>query len=79
MSSPAGFALLAPKGTPAAIVAKLNSALKAAVADPAVRAQFQKQGAETVYLPPDQSQKFIADEIAKYRDIIIKAGIPQID
>jgi tripartite-type tricarboxylate transporter receptor subunit TctC len=73
------FALLAPKGTPAAIVTKLNGALKAAVADPAVRAQFQKQGAETVYLPPDQSQKFIVDEIAKYRDIITKAGIPQID
>ena len=73
------FALLAPKGTPAAIVTKLNGALKAAVADPAVRAQFQKQGAETVYLPPDQSQKFIVDEIAKYRGIITKAGIPQID
>jgi tripartite-type tricarboxylate transporter receptor subunit TctC len=73
------FALLAPKGTPAAIVTKLNDALKAAVADPAVRAQFAKQGAETVYLPPDQSQKFIADEIAKYRDIITKAGIPQIE
>jgi tripartite-type tricarboxylate transporter receptor subunit TctC len=73
------FALLVPKGTPAAIVAKLNSALKAAVADPALRAQFQKQGAETVYLPPDESQKFIADEIVKYRDIITKAGIPQIE
>jgi tripartite-type tricarboxylate transporter receptor subunit TctC len=73
------FALLVPKGTPAPIVAKLNTTLKAAVADADVRARFQQQGAETLYLGPQQSQKFIADEIVKYRDIITKAGIPQID
>jgi tripartite-type tricarboxylate transporter receptor subunit TctC len=73
------FALLAPKGTPAAIVAKLNSEVKAALADPEVRARFQQQGAQTDYRPPDQSKKFITDEIVKYRDIITKAGIPQIE
>jgi tripartite-type tricarboxylate transporter receptor subunit TctC len=73
------FALLAPKGTPAPIVAKLNNALKESVADPDVRSRFQQQGAETLYLPPDQAKKFIADEIVKYRDIITKAGIPKID
>src|SRR6266567_4187471 len=44
------FALLAPKGTPGAIVAKLNSELAAAVADPDVRAKFALQGAETMSL-----------------------------
>jgi tripartite-type tricarboxylate transporter receptor subunit TctC len=73
------FALLAPKGTPLPIVAKLNNALKESVADPDVRSRFQQQGAETLYLPPDQAKKFIADEIVKYRDIITKAGIPKID
>jgi tripartite-type tricarboxylate transporter receptor subunit TctC len=73
------FALLAPKGTPPAIVTKLNGALKAAVADPQVRAGFQRQGAETMYLSPDQSAKFISDEIKKYHDIIVNAGIPQIE
>jgi tripartite-type tricarboxylate transporter receptor subunit TctC len=73
------FALLAPKGTPPAIVDKLNSEMKMALADPDVRARFQQQGAETEYLPPDQAKKFISDEIAKYRDIITKAGIPQIE
>jgi tripartite-type tricarboxylate transporter receptor subunit TctC len=73
------FALLAPKGTPAPIVAKLNDALKESAADPDLRARFQQQGAETMYLPPDQAKKFIADEIAKYRDIITKAGVPKID
>jgi tripartite-type tricarboxylate transporter receptor subunit TctC len=73
------FALMVPKGTPAPIVAKLNDEVKAALADPAVRARFQQQGAETDYLPPDESKKFIADEVVKYRDIITKAGIPQIE
>ena len=73
------FALLAPKGTPAPIVNKLNAALKQAVADPQVHAGFERQGAETMYLPPDQAAKFIVDEIKKYHDIIDNAHIPQIE
>ncbi len=73
------FALLAPKGTPAEIVTKLNTELAVALADPEVRAKFQLQGAEPVSLPPDQAKKFISDEVKKYRDIITKAGIPQIE
>lgn len=73
------FALLAPRGTPPAILAKLNGALKAAVTDESVRARFAQQGAEAIYMALDQSKQFIGDEIAKYHDIITKAGIPQID
>jgi tripartite-type tricarboxylate transporter receptor subunit TctC len=73
------FALLAPKGTPAAIVGKLNSEVAAALADREVRAKFQLQGAEPVSLPPEQAKKFISDEIKKYHDIIIKSGMPQIE
>jgi tripartite-type tricarboxylate transporter receptor subunit TctC len=73
------FALLAPHGTPPAIVARLNSELKAAIEDPTVRARFAQQGAEPVYMTLDQSKKFIGDEIVKYRDIITKAGITQIE
>ena len=73
------FALLAPHGTPPAIVAKLNSDLKAAVEDPAVRARFAQQGAEAIYVTLGQSKTFLGDEIVKYHDIITKAGIAQID
>lgn len=69
------FALLAPKGTPADIVAKLNSELAAAIADPDVRSKFALQGAVPMSLPPDQAKAFISDEIRKYHDIITKAGI----
>jgi tripartite-type tricarboxylate transporter receptor subunit TctC len=73
------FALLAPRGTPPAILAKLSGALKAAVNDESVRARFAQQGAEATYMTLDQSKQFIADEIVKYHDIITKAGIAQID
>jgi tripartite-type tricarboxylate transporter receptor subunit TctC len=73
------FALLAPHGTSSAIVARLNSELKAAVEDPAVRARFAQQGAEAISMTFDQSKKFLGDEIVKYHDIITKAGIAQIE
>ncbi len=72
------FALVAPAGTPKPILEKLNKELNAALADPAVKAGFAKAGAETIGMPYDKVKKFHADEIAKYRDIITKAKIPQI-
>jgi tripartite-type tricarboxylate transporter receptor subunit TctC len=73
------FALLAPKGTPAAIVTKLNDEVVAALGDRDVRARFQLQGAEPVSLPPEQAKKFVSDEIKKYHDIIVKSRMPQIE
>jgi tripartite-type tricarboxylate transporter receptor subunit TctC len=73
------FALMVPKGTPAPIVAKLNSEIKAASADPDIRERFHQQSAEPMYLAPGDAAKFVSDEIKKYRDIITAAGIPQIE
>jgi len=73
------FALAAPGGTPRAILEKLNKELTAALNDPAVRQSFEKAGAETMALPLDQAKKFHIDEIKKYRDIIMQAGIPLIE
>jgi tripartite-type tricarboxylate transporter receptor subunit TctC len=73
------FALLAPAGTPKPILEKLNKELNAALADPQVKAGFEKAGAEVLAMPLDQAKKFHASEIVKYRDIIAKAGIDKID
>jgi tripartite-type tricarboxylate transporter receptor subunit TctC len=72
------FALLVPKGTPAAIKEKLNQEVKKALDDPKVKAAFEKAGAETMWEPVAKSKQWQKDEIAKYRAIIAKAGIPQI-
>ena len=73
------FALLAPKGTPAPIVAKLNRELGAALADRDVRARFQTLGAEPVHLTPEEAKQFISREIKKYHDIVTTAGISPIE
>jgi tripartite-type tricarboxylate transporter receptor subunit TctC len=73
------FALLAPGGTPKPILERLNKEVEAALKDPAVKQAFEKQGAETMAMPLEQAKKFHHDEIIKYRDIITKAGIAQIE
>jgi tripartite-type tricarboxylate transporter receptor subunit TctC len=72
------FALLAPRGTPKPIVTKLNQELAAAIADPVVRERFHQQGAEPVAVSPEEAAKFLSAETLRFREIITKAGIPQI-
>jgi tripartite-type tricarboxylate transporter receptor subunit TctC len=72
------FVMLAPKGTPQAIVDKLNRELNAALADEGVRARYAEQGAQPVILSPQQLAGFIFSEVAKWAKVITAAGIPQI-
>jgi len=72
------FALLAPKGTPKPIVARLNRELAAAIADPAVRDRFVQQGAQPMAVSPEDAAKFVSSEVVKWRNVITKAGIPII-
>jgi tripartite-type tricarboxylate transporter receptor subunit TctC len=73
------FALLAPGGTPKPILERLNKELHAALNDPQVKAGFESAGAEVMMMGLEESKKFHAAEIVKYRDIITKAGIQKID
>ncbi len=69
------LALLGPAGTPKPVIDKLYKALQEAVNDPAVRARFVEQGAEPVASGPEELQKFVVSETAKWHGIITKAGI----
>ena len=73
------FALLAPGKTPKPILERLSKELADAVKDPAVKAGFEKVGAETMWMPLDQVKPWHKGEIAKYRGIITKAGIEKIE
>jgi tripartite-type tricarboxylate transporter receptor subunit TctC len=69
------FGLMAPKGTPAPVVAKLNDALVKAVNSPAVKAEFAKIGIEGYLQPSSEAyRKFLADEIARWGKIARDAG-----
>jgi tripartite-type tricarboxylate transporter receptor subunit TctC len=74
--APSGWlALLAPRGTPKPIIARLHEELAAAIADPVVRDRFSELGAEPVATTPEELARFISSEIVKWRGIITKAGI----
>lgn len=73
------FGLGAPAGVPKDILERLNKELNDALMDREVRASFEKVGAVPLGLSLDQSKRFHADEIAKYRDIIVTAGIAKIE
>ena len=68
--------LYAPKGTPADVVAKLNSALKAALKDPDFIKKQEALGAVVVTdkrVEPAEHKKFVAAEIAKWGPVIAAA------
>ena len=71
----AWFAVLAPKGTPAADVKRVNAAVVAAFADPAVKEAMAKQGNVINISTPEFAQKFFKDELAKYAKLVKKAGL----
>jgi tripartite-type tricarboxylate transporter receptor subunit TctC len=72
------FGLYAPKGTPADIVGKLNTAMVAALADPAVRVRFAELGLDVAprqQQTPQALAAFTQAEIDKWWPIIRAAGI----
>jgi tripartite-type tricarboxylate transporter receptor subunit TctC len=73
------FGLAAPAGVPKDILERLNKELNAALSDQNVRASFAKVGAVPFGLGLEESKTFLANEIAKYRDIITKAGIAKVE
>jgi tripartite-type tricarboxylate transporter receptor subunit TctC len=60
----------APKGTPAAVVEKLNAAIRAVLAQPKVRERIEASGAFVVGNTAQEYQREIADELALYRRVV---------
>ena len=67
--------LLAPAGTPDAVVQRLNAEVNKALAAPAVLEAFQKGGIASLSGTPGQFADFIQTEIARYAEVIRRANI----
>jgi tripartite-type tricarboxylate transporter receptor subunit TctC len=67
--------LMAPKGTPKAIVDRLNEAVSKIAAQADVKQQWAKQGAVPIILNPTQFDKYLQDDIAKWAGVIKSANI----
>ena len=69
------IALLAPAGTPAAIIDKVNADIRAMVAEPDMRDKLIAQGAVPQAGTPAELQKLIAADSARYGKIIQDKGL----
>ena len=67
--------LLAPGGTPDAVVQRMNAEVNRALASPPVVEAFQKGGIASLSGTPEQFAAFIRTEIEQYAAVIRKAGI----
>ncbi|MGH6675258.1 MAG: tripartite tricarboxylate transporter substrate-binding protein, partial [Xanthobacteraceae bacterium] len=65
----------APAGTPTEIVAALNKAVNAALADPNIKAKLARFGSEPNPMSPAQFTRFIAAETAKWAKVVKFANI----
>ena len=71
----AWYGIVAPKGTPGEIVAKLNREIDAILADPKVKSQLGDLGASLLPGTPADFGTLIAAETAKWGKVIKFAGI----
>ena len=66
--------VVAPKGTPPAVVGKLNAEITKIVNRPDVRAEWAKQGAVGMSMPPDEFTRYVADDIVKWEKVVKLSG-----
>ena len=71
----AWFAVLAPKGLPAADVKRVHEALVAAFNDPGVKETMAKQGNTIAISTPEQAAVAFRRELQKYAQLVKKAGL----
>jgi len=67
--------LLAPKGTPAAVVNRLNEAISRIVGQPDVQQAWARQGAVAMVMSPQAFDKYVRDDVQKWAKVIKAANI----
>lgn len=66
--------IMAPKGTPAEIVDRLNAEIGRVIAKPAIRAQWAEQDAVPMTMTPAQFDAFLRADIAKWAKVVEISG-----
>jgi tripartite-type tricarboxylate transporter receptor subunit TctC len=68
------FGVVAPAGTPPAIVQRYNTAIRAILAMPEVKTRLAEVGVDTVTQSPAEFAAFIKAEIAKWEPVVKESG-----
>ena len=71
----ASVGLLAPTGTPRALVLRVNRDVHAVVAEPAMKDQFLSRGLEIALSTPEDFARYIRTEIERWSKVVRDAGI----
>ena len=69
------YGILAPAGTPSAVITRLNTELDRIVHEPQIQKRFSDIGGEAIGGPPSTFASLIHDEIARWRQVAKEAGI----
>jgi tripartite-type tricarboxylate transporter receptor subunit TctC len=69
------YGVLAPKGTPKAVVDKVAASVKAALADATVRQRIEATGSLIIGNTPEQFAAQMKAELQVYRDVVKKQGL----
>ena len=72
------YGIAVPKGTPAEIVSKLNTAVNAVLANPKLKERIHDLGGEPLPMTPDQFGKLVRSETDKWAKVIKEAHIPTV-
>jgi tripartite-type tricarboxylate transporter receptor subunit TctC len=69
------FGLMAPKGTPQAVIDKLAEATQKAMREPDAVATLSKQGVDPLSGGPDDLKRFVASELKRWSEVARAAGL----
>ena len=69
------WGIVAPAGTPAPVVGRLDKEIKTLLDSPDVQKLFEKEGADVDYLGPAEFAPFIEKEIVKWGKVVKEANI----
>src|SRR5207249_10027919 len=69
------YAFMAPKGTPAPVVSKLDSELRAILSLPEIKSNFEKQGMDAASSSPEELNALMRRDYARWAAVIRKNNI----
>jgi tripartite-type tricarboxylate transporter receptor subunit TctC len=73
------YAVAAPKGLPATRLRRLNQAVRESLKRPDIGGKLTELGAEVAPTSPEEAQRFLASEVARWVKLIRDEKIPQQD